>query len=286
MSRPGLAEPWLRLLAEPDDLADEAGFAAWFARIAARLLCGSRLVAGGTAHRFTEVEAYYHGRGHLDLFAHRDPVQKGTGVWYFHRTAGVLRGGSFKGVDLAFGGPEAFAGMLVRGLAVEPAGKLVDGPSLCVDHLIGCTGAGSVSALDRAVAGKPAWDAENPLRLQWLPEEESRELLRTARVGLSLKRLKKADEPTRFLLRPYRFLTEPRRISKGKLHMALALLMAGEGLESIREKTGCTRAALVRYAACHAEGAKEEGFDAYFGIALGPRELARLHGLWQAKHGP
>ncbi|MBY0231884.1 MAG: hypothetical protein K2W96_21590, partial [Gemmataceae bacterium] len=189
------AERWQRLLTEPAGLSDEAGFAPWFDQVATRLLCGSRLVAGGTAHRFTEVEAYYHGKGHLDLFAHRDPIQKGTGVWYFHRTAGVLRGGSFMGVDLAFGGPDAFGGMLIRGLSVEPEGRLIDGPSLTVDHLIDCTGAGSVSALARAVDGKPAWDESNPMRLEWLEEAECHSVLRTARVGLSLKRHKLPDDP-------------------------------------------------------------------------------------------
>jgi hypothetical protein len=95
---------WNELLVEPAGLSDDAAFAGWFDAIARRLLCGTRLLAAGVPHRFTEVEMYYYGEPHPDPFTHRDPIQKYTGLWYFHRTAGVYRGGSFKGVDLTFGG--------------------------------------------------------------------------------------------------------------------------------------------------------------------------------------
>lgn len=275
---------WERLLLEPDGLADEVAHAGWFDLVARRLLCGCRLMVGEVPHRFTEIEFYYHGGGHLDLFTHRDPIQKATGRWYFHRTNGVYRGGSFKGMDLTFGGPGAFGGVLIRGIEQED-GPLVDGPSLCVDHLLRTTDAPSVAALDEALDSRPAWDADSPLHLVWLPEVIDRPLVKSARVGLSLKKLRKAEAPTRFILRPYRYLSEPRRISKGKQHVALALYAEGRSLEEIRERTGCTRGALERYVADFAEGKKEESFDTYFGIELGPKELARLHGLWQVRHG-
>src|SRR4051812_18481064 len=102
------ADRWQALLKEPDGLTDEASFAPWFDALAARLLTGTRFLVGREPHRFTEVEVYYHGPGHLDPFTHRDAIQRGSGTWYFHRTAGVLRGGSFKGLDLTFGGEAAF----------------------------------------------------------------------------------------------------------------------------------------------------------------------------------
>lgn len=278
------ADRWQQLLLEPEPLDTDADHAAWFRRIAVRLLCGTRLLVAGQPHRFTEVEFYYHGGKHLDPFTHRDPIQKGLGLWYFHRTAGVYRGGSFKGFDLTFGGEGAFGGVLIRGIEKE-GGPLIDGPSLSVDHLLSATGAGTVAALDSAIAGRPAWDRDNPLRIEWLEEAACRDLLHTSRVGLSLKRLKKADAPTRYILRRYRFLSEPRRISKGKQHMVLALHVDGAAPQAIREKTGCTKGAMERYIADFDHGGTEENFDAYFGIDLGPAELARLQGLWHAKFG-
>src|SRR5262245_40018162 len=97
---------WLELLRKSDGLKD-ADFEGWCARTADGLLNRARLVAGGVPHRLTEVEFYYHGPEHPDRFAHRDPIQVHNGRWYFHRTAGVYRAGSFKGVDLTFGTPGA-----------------------------------------------------------------------------------------------------------------------------------------------------------------------------------
>jgi hypothetical protein len=275
---------WQQLLTEPGELKDDAAHEAWFDQVARRLLCGCTFLVGSEPHRFTEIEFYYHGGAHLDPFTHRDPVQKSTGLWYFHRTGGVYRGGSFKGFDLTFGGPGAFGGVLIRGIEEEP-GALIDGPSLSVDHLLARTEAADVATLDEAIAARPCWDADNPLRLLWRDEVAQRDIVKCFRVGLSLKKYRKSEPPTRYIMRSYRYLSEPRRISKGKLHMALGLHAQGTPAAAIREKTGCTKGALERYIADYDEGQKEPNFDAYFGIELGPKELARLYGLWQAKYG-
>jgi hypothetical protein len=276
---------WRALLLEPDTQRNTDQLEGWFDRIAARLLHGTRLWVVGEPHRFTEVELYYHGGGHLDTFTHRDPIQKSCGRWYFHRTRGVYRGGSFKGFDLTFGGPEAFGGVLIRGIEAEEGPKLVDGPSLSVDHLLARTEAPDVAALDGAIAERPAWDEDNPLRLEMLPEVAQGTILRSARVGLSLKRLKASEGPLRYILRRYRYLSEPRRISKGKLHMVLALHAAGSGVDDINEVTGCPRGTIQRYVADFEQGRQEADFAPFWGIDLGPKDLCRLHGVWQARYG-
>jgi hypothetical protein len=273
---------WPSLLTEPPELGDDhEHFDAWFAVIANRLLNGCRLMAGGKAHRLTEVEAYYYGGPHKDPFAHRDPVQKATGRWYFHRTKGVYRGGSFKGVDLTFGGADAFGGFLIRGLE-EEGGPLVDGPSLTVDHLLRQTGKATVAELDTAIAGLACWESANPLRLEWTPLEE-RPLLRCARVGLSLRRLRNSTEPPRFLIRSYRFLSEPRRISKGKPLMVLGLHAQGKTVDEIVQTTGCPRGTVKRYVEEFETGRTEEGFDRFFGVEFSTVDLCRLHGLWHTR---
>jgi hypothetical protein len=129
------------------------------------------------------------------------------------------------------------------------------------------------------------WDASSLLHLEWLPEMQERVVLKTPRIGLSLKRLRKAEAPPRFLMRHYRYLNEPRRISKGKLHMVLALHVEGRTVAEIRERTGCTKGASERYIADREEGTKESDFTPYFGKDLGPKELCRLHGLCSVKAG-
>src|SRR4051812_13847249 len=117
---------WDQFLLEPAGITKEDDCDAWFATIARRLLCGTRFMVGEEPHRFTEIEFYYYGGPHLDVFTHKDPIQKGNGLWYFHRTRGVYRGGSFKGIDLTFGGPDAFGGILIRGIETSD-GTLIDG---------------------------------------------------------------------------------------------------------------------------------------------------------------
>lgn len=220
-------------------------FDAWFARIAGVLLNASRLVVAGEPHRLTEVELYYHGPDHEDPFAHRDLVQQTAGAWYFHRTGGSYRGGSFKGLDLAFGRRGVFSGVLLRGLE-DAAGRFVDGPSLLVDHVLMKTGVASVRELDETIAGRLAWDASSPVHLDRHPEE-SRPIYRTARVGLTLKRAVPGDPRPTFLVKDYRFLTEPRRTKKGKGQIVRGLAAAGVPADRIRELTGSPLASIRRY---------------------------------------
>lgn len=277
---------WEGVLRRPADFQDGPVAEEWFGRIAGQLLNGARLVAGGEPHRFVEVEVYYHdGGAHPDPFAHRDPVQRECGRWYFHRTGGVYRSGSFKGLDLTFGDGRAHGGVLIRSIEA-PGGKLIDGPSLCVDHLLAATGAGTVAELDRAIGGRKAWDPDSPLRLAAVDPPEQRPVVRTGRVGLSLKRLRESPDPPRFILRRYRYLTEPRRVSKGKPYLVLALHREGQDPDAIRQLTGCPRASIQRYLEDYKAGQAETAFTGYFGIDLGPKDLCRLHGTWRALMEP
>ena len=273
---------WRALFQKPDDVSD--GVAGWFDRIAAQLLSGSQLVVGGEPHRFVEVEFYYCGDAHTDTFTHRDPIQRECGRWYLHRTHGVYRGGSFKGFDLTFGDGKAFGGALIRGIE-GPDGKLIDGPSLCVDYLLARTGLREVATLDAAIGERAAWDSDNPLRLQSVHASAPRSLWRSARVGLSLKRVKKTSDAPRFIMRPYRYLTEPSRTSKGKLLLVLALHAQGTDPETIRRLTDSPRQTIQRYIEDFEAGRAERDFSPYFGIDLGPKELCRLHGAWHANYG-
>lgn len=284
-TQPGGPIDWPALLARPPDFTDGPVSDRWFSRLADTLLNKAVLKVAGVPHRLVEVEVYYHGPGHEDVFAHRDPVQLHPGRWYFHRTGGVYRGGSFKGLDLAFGGPvgrdgKAYGGVLFRGLEA-PDGTLTDGPSLLVDHVLRGTGCGGVAELDGRIGDRLAWDVTAPLTLTAADEVTERPILRTARVGLTLKfrRAKPADPALAFLLRPCRYLTDPGRTAKGKPHMVLALHAAGVPAADIVARTRCPLAAVRRYVAAFEEGAKETDPTPYYGREWGPADLCRLHGL-------
>jgi hypothetical protein len=100
-----------------------------------------------------------------------------------------------------------------------------------------------------------------------------------------LKKIATRTEGTRFVMRPYRYLTEPRRTKKGKLHLVLALHAQGSSAPDIQRLTNCPRRAVERYVADFERGRKEADFAPFFGIDLGPAELGRLYGVWFAHWG-
>ena len=236
---------WSLLLARPEETS-AAALDAWFARIAEHLLNRSRLVVAGAPHRLTEVECYYHSPSHPDPYAHRDPQQRECGRWYFHRSGRSYRGGSFKGVDLTFGDGTAYAGFLTRGMET-PDGILIDGPSLCVDQLLKQTGFATVAELDAASREFEAWNSKSPLQLQRSSNLPRTEIFRSARVGLTMNRAAADSLHGQFIGLPYRFLTEPRRIAKGKPLLAVALHASGIPVEQIGEITGSPLANVCRY---------------------------------------
>lgn len=122
---------------------------------------------------------YYSGGTHPDLFAHRDPVQLEDGRWYFHRTRGECRGGSFKGLDIALGDGTAYFGILIRAVA-KPDGTLLDGPCVTVDHLLARTNTAKRGRARRR--HQPAAKSGTRHLLFTWPNRRSRERRRCSRV--------------------------------------------------------------------------------------------------------
>lgn len=235
------------LLTPPPGLDAPGAAEAWFTAIAMRLLGACRLQIGGAPHRLVEIEFYFDSQEHPDPFTHRHPEQATSGRWYFHRIGASYRGGSFKGLDLTLGDGVAHGGILIRSLET-PSRRVVVGPSLCVDYLLEATSSPSVAALASAQADRAALDLAAPLSLSESATHEAEfTLFRTARVGLSLKRHRDALAVDR-LARRYRFLTEPRQVTKGRAELIAALLEDGHTPEEIRSLTGSPMKAITALA--------------------------------------
>lgn len=225
----------------------EAPFEAYlpaFRRMAALLLGATALRVAGAPHRLTEVEFYVSGHAHTDPFAHGDPMQRRGGSWYFHRTGGEYRGGTYKGLDVAIGDESLAGGVLLRGMEqLAPEARLFDGPCVLVNHILERTKSASVAELagrfDLRIDGP-----DSPLFLEHAGEGRAA-IFETARVGLSLKKGAGAERQ-RYFAQPYRFSTEPRRIKKGRPHFVVALHRAGKSLDEIVALTGAPRASVAR----------------------------------------
>lgn len=263
----------------------DAGDAAWraaFASLADLALRRTTLYAQGVAHRITEVEFYLRGPGHDDPFTHDDPMQARFGHWYFHRSGDSYRGGTYKGLDVAIGGPLARGGMLLRGLApIAPGAALIDGPCRVVDHILALAHAPSISALaarcdlsvDAPVGGP------SPLCLALNDASDARDVYAGPRVGLTLKR-GATEARHRFIARGYRFLTEPARIKKGRAHTVVGLHRSGLAIARIAAITATREAVVAGYVEAY-EGGRGRS-PAEFTGDLSTRELCALFGACDA----
>ena len=262
----------IRRLAPPAD-ADEAACGAALAALAELLLDRATLHVAGQPYCFTELEVYYHGFAHLDPFTHRDAMQQQLGRWYFHRAGTSYRGGTYKGLDIAFGNADAFGGILIRGIE-RADGTLIDGPCLVVDHILETTEAATIDELvrrfDLAIADQP----RSPLAIT-LASPRQRTVYATPRIGLTFKR-DNTELRRRFLARPYRFLSEPARIRKGKPHLITALHRQGRSPSDIASLTA-TRSSIVDSYLSAFEAGRARPLATFDG-ALSPSELCALFG--------
>lgn len=226
----------LRALAPAPD-ADEAAHLQAFRAIADLLLNGVTWHIAGAPHRFTELEFYLHSPAHPDTFTHGDVMQEEFARWYFHRSGNTYKGGTYKGLDLAFGRPGAPAGALIRGAQSLDDGATIDGPCMCVDHLLARAGQPTIAALvasfDRSADAAP----DSPLYITLDDAPRAADIHESPRIGLTLKRGALADR-ARFLARPYRFLSEPAKIKKGRPHLIIGMHRQGHDAAAIARITG------------------------------------------------
>jgi hypothetical protein len=213
------------------------------------LLAEGALFAGDRRFEPVEAELYLHGPGHLDPTVHQHPEQGEPGRFYLHRVGRGFKGGSYKGLDLSWGGDGAFGGALIRGLREEDGG-IVSGPSLCVDALLAACGMPDCASLHRCVVGRPVY-AAGPLRLGVRPTPEPRVPLLTARVGLPMGDGGPARRWAAAAL--YRMTTYP-ELPKGRAESLAAMVAAGVSDEEIMARLGVRAATVARVRAGLASG--------------------------------
>jgi hypothetical protein len=267
----------LDLLARPPDGLSPG--TPWFDRIAAALLGGVVLVAGETRLRLLEVEVYLHSPAHPDPFVHRHPIQRQCGTWYLHRIGDTHRGGSFKGLDITFGAA-GHGGVLIRTL--RGGDGVSCGPSLCVDRLLAATGSASVAALDARLGGRSILDPDAPLHLVPITAPTP-EIWRTPRVGLTLKRVGEHREQPRYIGRPYRYLTDPRAVRKGRANLILALHHEGLSVGRIRALTGSPTRVISAYIDDFEAGRALGDLTGWHGVALSTADFCQLYGAWMGR---
>lgn len=261
-------------IGHPPGPTERADVEPWITARARALLDDVDLVCDGRRHRIREIELYLTCAEHPDPFVHGVAEQQRPGAWYFHRSGASYRGGTFKGLDLATGGPGVACGWLLRSVEAED-GRLIDGSCNVVDHLLGVAGERHIAPLDR---GSPdALDGASRLHLAPALGARGSPILGTPRVGLTLKRADTHPGMPSWIGRRLRFLTAPRRIRKGRVQTIAALLADGLDIEAIHRVTGSPRAALRRAAEAFEAGRARDPAE-WLGVRLARGELYGLYG--------
>lgn len=201
-----------------------------FFNLAQLLLQSIKVHINQESYTIHEVEFYLYNQFHPDPFVHRNEPQISSGQWYFHKHGRGYRGGSFKGLDITFGGPHSYGGILLRTLQTS-AGQWICGPSLVVDHLIQQSSTTSVRALAEQAQGA-VWDQTNVIHLKPITANSSN-IWTSARVGLKPDRWRSAPPKLKYLAYPYRYLNAPGNISKGRPHFVLGAISQGHDLQTI-----------------------------------------------------
>jgi len=217
-------------------------------------------------HRLAEIEFYCNGHKHKDEFAHGSDLQKTRGKWYFHMVGQSYKAGSFKGLDLTFGDDNLIGGILLR--SIQPiGGDLVEGPSLLVDHVLSTTSFSkiedlvksfdlSAEHLDQSSKTHPMFVGVTEVDLPFLPKKD---VVKSARVGLTLKRFKEGKEA--YLGRGYRYMINPDTIKKGKHYTIVGLHKQGKSPEEIAKIAKSPKGTVEKYIASYEKGKTKKWRD-------------------------
>lgn len=256
---------------------ENAQFQKEFEKIATEMFHNFTFMINGVPHRFTEVEFYLNGGNHPDDFAHDDPIQKECGSFYFHKSHGKYKGGSFKGMDVTFGQDGYYGGILIRGIQKLSAPRvIIDGPSLVVDHIIKSCGATGVAELVDMMKGLAVCDQDNIIHIAPAQKSGTRPVLSSARVGLTLKDFSR--DRVDYIIRYYRFFTHPKDTKKGKPLMVLALHSQGKAEHDIHLTTGTPKGTVAKYVDLYRGGKKKKPND-FYSKDLSTEDLCLLHGM-------
>jgi len=219
----------------------------------------------------------------------------------------TYKSGTYKGMDITFGSSteNKFGGILIRSIeeissttSINHKIKIIEGPCVCVDYILKENGCASIIDFveDFCTASELDVTKTKKLYLKFATTEAEKKLLEPRReiypgprVGLSLKKNDPAQY--RFVMKNYRFLTQPKLIKKGKAHIIAGLLGGATRNNStsdsstsqiafnrIKEISGVTMDNIVRYNELFQNGRIQNKPEAFADKTLENDEVLSLYG--------
>ena len=183
-----------------------------------------------------------------------------------------------KGLDIAFGEEGRFGGILIRSLQKIGKKETICGPSLVVDNILKKNAMKSISDLVEKF-GISILEGENEglyIKKEKIPNLK---MYSSARVGLTLKNKKSEQKPELFIMRNYRYFTDPKSISKHKHLMAISMsLVHNLSQPEICQITGSKKNSVSEWID-HANKGKRKAFSKFYGTSKYSNQLVcQLYG--------
>ncbi|CAI2372106.1 unnamed protein product [Moneuplotes crassus] len=285
---------------------EPADFEPIFYSIAEKILNGCGIVVKKDkdirVFRIIEIEFYLkHEEYHNDNFTHQDKDQMETLHWYFHKMGKNYKCASYKGLDISFGrkSEKMYGGILLRTLQDVDTLTFHEGSCNLVKEIFTLSEANEVkdflelnknfsksdilrtidySDIDTFKENEEA----NAITLVQFSGKKSgvwtpREIYKSPRVGLTLKR--DAPEKEYFLMRNYRFCTNPDSIKKCKSQIYLGLL--GQGIKNPDTLTKITKKSAETHKAAYNAGLKSDSknLKKFKGVALSTSDISTIIGI-------
>lgn len=214
-----------------------------FERIVNELINSYLIKCKDKLYNICEVEVYYKDKGHPDPFVHCSLEQKTCGEWYFHKMGGSYKEGTFRGLDLTFGGKNAFGGILIRSLSYKDKDDniFIEGPCNVVNTFLKALSFNTVKEFVSSLNTLSAFDCDS-LKLVKRDNNNNRTLYSGPRVGLTLKKF--TESRLNYICKNYRYLTDPKKIKKYKNTIVYKMILDSYNDKKIIETSGTTKKTL------------------------------------------
>jgi len=272
---PGADELEKLLAFDPKTIKTREEFFQEFEKISRALMNDYTLEINDKSHRLTELEYYFCGDKHMDIFTHQDRLQETSGNWYFHKTGNGYKGGSYKGLDITFG-QHGFGGILIRAIQVVDDKTYIEGPCMSVNHILELDSAAEVVDYVSKKDFNLSVSKKSKLYLRKNENLKKLDLVAGPRFGLTLK--KTDGERSYYIMKSYRFMCQPGNVKKGRVNLVLGLHGIGKSENEIKDISGCTPTAIKKYISLFEEG-KQLKYEEFEGKTLSNDDLCKLYGL-------
>lgn len=210
-----------------------------FELFATHLLNNCAMYIGSQKYFLEEVEFYYYSDSHKDSYVHQIADQKTSQQWYFHKyKTGIFKSGTYKGLDLTFGTPTSYGGILIRAIQNATTQEYIIGPCNVVNHILKQLKLEQVQDLVSDMKSQDAFSEKNPFYLK-KEKNTTNAIFKGPRVGLSAKY-------PQYMFLNYRFLKSPNVTLKYKDTIVSVLHNYGLSETEIQNSTGISKATIIK----------------------------------------